>query len=325
MDSRCIQRNISGLIKMKKTSRIIFIVVLLAIVAVGSYVAYMYMQPPPKQQLILSTTTSTFDTGLLDYLIPIFETKYNAKVMVLSKGTGESIEIAKRGDADVVLVHARELEEPFVNDGYGVHRVGVMYNDFIIIGPGDDPAGIKGLANASLAFQKIVNTGARDVAVFISRADRSGTNVKELSIWAKIGVKPSNKTFTWYLEAGAGMGTVLRMTNEKKAYTLTDRATWLAFKDQLTNLNVLTEKDPDLLNPYAVIPVNPQKYPKRNYNMALSFAKFLISEEGQKLIADYKRGGETLFFPIARNFNRANELGFPNQEKEITWYDSQNP
>jgi tungstate transport system substrate-binding protein len=310
---------------MKKTSRIIFIVVLLAIVAVGSYVAYMYMQPPPKQQLILSTTTSTFDTGLLDYLIPIFETKYNAKVMVLSKGTGESIEIAKRGDADVVLVHARELEEPFVNDGYGVHRVGVMYNDFIIIGPGDDPAGIKGLANASLAFQKIVNTGARDVAVFISRADRSGTNVKELSIWAKIGVKPSNKTFTWYLEAGAGMGTVLRMTNEKKAYTLTDRATWLAFKDQLTNLNVLTEKDPDLLNPYAVIPVNPQKYPQRNYKMALAFAKFLISEEEQKLIADYKRGGETLFFPIARNFNRANELGFPNQEKEITWYDSQNP
>lgn len=310
---------------MKKTSRIIFIVVLLAIVAVGSYVAYMYMQPPPKQQLILSTTTSTFDTGLLDYLIPIFETKYNAKVMVLSKGTGESIEIAKRGDADVVLVHARELEEPLVNDGYGVHRVGVMYNDFIIIGPAGDPAGIKGLANASLAFQKIVNTGARDVAVFISRADRSGTNVKELSIWTKICIKPSNKTFTWYLEAGAGMGTVLRMANEKKAYTLTDRATWLAFKDQLTNLNVLTEKDPDLLNPYAVIPVNPQRYPQRNYKMALAFAKFLISEEGQKLIADYKRGGETLFFPIARNFNRANELGFPNQEKEITWYDSQKP
>ncbi len=310
---------------MKKSNRMVFIAVLLAIVAVGSYAAYVYMQPPPKQQLILSTTTSTFDTGLLDYLIPLFETKYNAKVMVLSKGTGESIEIAKRGDADVVLVHARELEEPFVNDGYGVHRVGVMYNDFIIIGPKDDPAGIKGLTNASLAFQKIASTGAKDTAVFISRADKSGTNVKELSIWTKIGIKPSNKTFTWYLEAGAGMGAVLRMTNEKKAYTLTDRATWLAFKDQLTNMNVLTEKDPDLLNPYAVIPVNPQKYPQRNYKLALAFAKFLISEEGQKLIADYKRGGETLFFPIARNISRANELGFPNQEKEIAWYDSQIP
>ncbi len=307
---------------MNKLNRILVVVVAVALI-VGAIFAYTYLQPPPKQRLILSTTTSTFDTGLLDYMIPVFEKKYNVQVMILSKGTGESIEIAKRGDADVVLVHARELEEPFVNEGYGIHRVGVMYNDFIIIGPKDDPAEIRNLTNASLAFQRIANTGAK-TSVFISRADKSGTNTKELSIWTKIGVKPSNRTFTWYLEAGAGMGAVLRMTNEKKAYTLTDRATWLAFKDQLTNLNILTEKDADLLNPYAVIPVNPQKYPQRNYRMAVTFAKFMISEEGQKLISDYKKGGETLFFSIARDFNRASELGFPNQKQEIAWYDSQN-
>ncbi len=309
---------------MKKPNRVLLVALFLAAVVVGGSALYIYLQPPPKQSLILSTTTSTFDTGLLDYLIPIFEKKHNVQVMILSKGTGESIEIAKRGDADVVLVHARELEEPFVKDGYGVHRVGVMYNDFIIIGPKDDPAGIRGLTNASLAFEKIVNAGAKNSAVFISRADRSGTHTKELSIWAKIAVKPSNRTFTWYLEAGAGMGAVLRMTNEKKAYTLTDRATWLAFKDQLANLGILTDKDADLLNPYAVIPVNPQKYPQRNYKMAMAFVKFLISDEGQKLIADYKRGGETLFFAIAKNYSKANELGFPNQEQEIAWYNSQN-
>jgi len=308
---------------MNKLNRILIVLSAVALIA-GASLAYIYVQPPPKQQLILSTTTSTFDTGLLDYVIPVFEKKYNVQVKILSKGTGESIEIAKRGDADVVLVHARELEEPFVKEGYGVHRVGVMYNDYVIIGPRDDPAGIRGSTNASLAFQKIANTGAKGAAVFISRADKSGTNTKELSIWTKIGIKPSNRTFSWYLEAGAGMGTVLRMANEKKACTLTDRATWLAFKDQLTNLDVLAEKDPDLLNPYAVIPVNPQKYPQRNYKMALALAKFLISEEGQRLIADYKKGGETLFFSIARNFSRASELGFPTQEKEIAWYDSQN-
>jgi len=315
--------DISALTRMKKPSRILLAAMFFSVVVVGSYALYVYMQPPLKQQLILSTTTSTFDTGLLDYLIPIFEKKYNVQVKVLSKGTGESIEIAKRGDADVVLVHARELEEPFVKDGYGVHRVGVMYNDFIIIGPRDDPAGLKGLSNASLAFQKIASTGTKATAIFVSRADKSGTNTKELSIWAKIGIKPSNKTFSWYLEAGAGMGTVLRMTNEKKAYTLTDRATWLTFKDQLTNLDVLAERDADLMNPYAVIPVNPEKYPQRNYRMALAFAKFLISEEGQRLIAGYKKGDVTLFYPLSRDFKRANELGFPNQEKEISWYDSQ--
>lgn len=270
----------------------------------------------------MSTTTSTYDSGLLDYLLPIFQKKYNVQVNVLSKGTGESIEIAKRGDADVVLVHAQSLEIPFVNAGYGVHRVGVMYNDFIIIGPKEDPAGITGTTNATYAFQKIFQAGAKGNTIFISRADNSGTNVQELNIWSAIGIKPSNRTYTWYLEAGSGMGTVLRMTNEKKAYTLTDRATWLAFKDQLINLQVTTQGDKILLNPYAVILVNHDKFPQRNYRMAVTFAKYLVSDEGQKVIASYQKGGETLFIPIARNYDMAHKLGFPSQEQEIAWYDS---
>ena len=310
---------------MKITRTLALSLIILAVIGVTGFFAYQHPQPQPKQSLILSTTTSTYDSGLLNYLIPIFENRYNAKVSILSKGTGESIEIAKRGDADVVLVHARSLEEPFVNEGYGVHRVGIMYNDFIIIGPTNDPAGIKGMTNGTQAFSKIMETGNQGKAVFISRADKSGTNTKELEIWGKIGLAPTNRTYSWYLEAGAGMGTVLRMSNEKQAYSLTDRATWLSFKAQLTNLAVLAEKDNILLNPYAVIPVNPEKYPQKNFKLAVTFAKFLTSEEGQKLIADFKKDGESLFFPISRDFGKANQLGFPNQAQEIAWYDSQKP
>lgn len=307
--------------------KLLVAILVLAIVIAGGFVAYWYfLQPPPRKEvLILSTTTSTYDSGLLDYLLPIFQNKYNVQVNVLSKGTGESIEIAKRGDADVVLVHAQSLEVPFVNAGYGVHRVGVMYNDFIIIGPKEDPAGIAGTTNATYAFQKILQAGGKGNAIFISRADKSGTNVEELSIWSKIGIKPSNKTHAWYLEAGAGMGTVLRMTNEKKAYTLTDRGTWLKFKDQLTNLQLTSQGDKILLNPYAVIPVSHDKFPQRNYRMAITFTKYLVSDEGQKIIESYKIGGETPFIPIAKNYDMTHTFGFPNQEQEIAWYDSINP
>lgn len=301
------------------------LLVVIGIVIAGSFLAYWYYLQPRKEVLILSTTTSTYDTGLLDYLLPIFQNKYNVQVNVLSKGTGEAIEIAKRGDADVVLVHARTLEEPFVNAGYGVHRVGVMYNDFIVIGPKEDPAGIADTTNATYAFQKIFQAGGKGNAIFISRADKSGTNVEELSIWSIIGIRPSNRTYTWYLEAGAGMGTVLRMTNEKKAYTLTDRGTWLKFKDQLTNLQVTTQGDKILLNPYAVIPVNQDKFPQRNYRMAITFAKYLVSDEGQRAIESYKIRDETPFIPMAKNYDMARRLGFPDQEQEIAWYDSVNP
>jgi len=293
-----------------------------AVVGMFAYEQYAFSQ---KSTIVLATTTSTYDSGLLDYLMPIFQKKYNIEVHIISVGTGQAIENAKRGDADLVLVHSKQLELEFVNSTYGIHRVGVMYNDFMIIGPTSDPAGINGLANATEAFRRIAEAGAEGNAIFISRADKSGTNMLELSIWSRLGMLPSNKTQTWYLEAGAGMGTVLRMANEKRAYTLTDRATWLSFKKQLTNFKVLVEGDVILLNPYAVILVNPEKYPQRNYKGALMLAKWMISEEGQNLIANFKKEGETLFKPIARNFNKAHELGFPDQEGEIVWYDAQNP
>lgn len=315
-------------LNLKASGRIVLSVVVLALVIAGGFLAYRYvLQPPVKspESLTLSTTTSTYDTGLLDYLLPYFERQYNVKVKVLSLGTGQAIQVAQRGDADVVLVHSITLELPFVNAGYGVHRVGVMYNDFIIIGPKADPAGIAGTTNTSYAFRRILITATAGNATFISRADNSGTNVKELDIWASIGIEPSNKTYSWYLAAGAGMGTVLRMTNEKKAYTLTDRGTWLSFRDQLTNLEVMTEGDKILLNPYAVIPVNDTKFPQRNYRMAVSFAKFLISTDGQQLIANYQRANQSLFIPIARNYTAAHSLGFPTQEQEVAWYDSVDP
>jgi len=307
-----------------KTSIIFIIILILTAIVIGSF-AYEQYTHSQKSIIVLATTTSTYDSGLLDYLMPIFQEKYNAKVHIISVGTGQAIEIAKRGDADLVLVHSKQLELEFVNSTYGIHRIGVMYNDFIIIGPVDDPAGIGGLKNATEAFKKIMEKGDEGLAKFISRADKSGTNMLELSIWGKLGLVPSSKTQSWYIEAGAGMGTVLRMANEKKAYTLTDRGTWLSFHSQLPNLMVLVEGDVILLNPYAIILVNPEKYPQRNYKGAIMLAKWMISEEGQSLIANFKKEGEILFKPLARNVELAHILGFPNQEEELVWYDAQDP
>ena len=307
---------------MNKHTRILFFFALL-VLAVVIFSVFSFSQSLRQRNLVLTTTTSTYDSGLLSHIIPVFENQHNIKVNIISKGTGESIEIAKRGDADLVLVHSRKLEEQFVKDGYGVHRIGVMYNDFIIIGPSTDPAGIAGGSNATLAFEQIAKAGAEGKAVFTSRADKSGTNMVELNIWNTIGLQPSNKTNAWYTEAGAGMGAVLRMTNEKNAYTLTDRATWLSFRSKLPHLTVLVEKDRILLNPYALILINPDMYPQRNFKMAVGLVKFMISEQGQRLIESFRKENETLFFPIARDFQLAHELGFPNQEYEVEWYDSQ--
>jgi len=308
---------------MNRRTRILAVLSIVAVVVGAIFLALNYTQSSRQENLILATTTSTYDSGLLDYVLPVFERRYNVKVNIISKGTGESIDIAKRGDADLVLVHSRNLEQQFVEDGYGVHRVGVMYNDFVIIGPSDDPAEIAGGSNATLAFEQVSKAGAEGKAVFISRADKSGTNMLELTIWNSVGLNPSNKTSAWYIEAGAGMGAVLRMTNEKNAYTLTDRATWLSFRSQLSHLSVLVEKDRILLNSYALILVNPEKYPQRNFKTALALVKFMISEEGQRLIGGFSKENEKLFFPIARDFQSANRLGFPNQEYEVEWYDSQ--
>ncbi len=307
---------------MRKPSRIIIAVLILA-VAVVSVLAYEQYQNSRRSFVVLATTTSTYDSGLLDYLTPQFQNRHDIEVQIISVGTGQAIAIAKNGSADLVLVHSKKLELEFVNSTYGIHRVGVMYNDFIVIGPSDDPAGIYGLLNATEAFQRIAEKGDAGNATFISRADKSGTNTLELSIWNQLGLAPSSKTQDWYLEAGASMGTVLRMTDEMKAYTLTDRATWLSFKNQLTAMGILVQDDKILLNPYAVILVNPDKCPKRNYKGALTLAKFMISEEGQNLIASFTKDGETLFTPIARNIEKGDTLGFPTQEQEVAWYDEQ--
>ncbi|MBS7635100.1 substrate-binding domain-containing protein [Candidatus Bathyarchaeota archaeon] len=309
---------------MKKPSKIFIAIIMVAVTIIGTLTYEQYTRSQ-KSVIMLATTTSTYDSGLLDYLMPIFQSKFNAEVRIISVGTGQSIETAKRGDADLILVHSRQLELEFVNSTYGIHRVGVMYNDFVITGPVSDPAGINGLRTAAEAFRRIAEEGAEGNAQFISRADKSGTHMLELSIWKKVGLTSLKKTQTWYVEAGAGMGTVLRMANEKKAYTLTDRATWLSFKNQLVNLRVLVEGDVVLLNPYAIILVNPERHPQRNYKGALMLTKWMISEEGQNLIANFKKEGEPLFKPIARNIELAHMLGFPEQENELTWYDAQNP
>jgi len=307
---------------MEKSSKILIAVIVIAISIVGVIASEQYLNSQ-KSVVVLATTTSTYDSGLLDYLMPQFQNKYNIEVQIISVGTGQAIAIVRNGSADLVLVHSKKYELDFINSTYGIHRVGVMYNDFLIIGPTNDPAGINSLTDATEAFRRIAEAGDAGNATFISRADKSGTNTFELGIWSKLGMTPSNKTQGWYLEAGAGMGTVLRMANEMKAYTLTDRATWISFRSQLTNLVILVQNDKVLLNPYAVILVNPDKWPKRNYREALTLAKFMISEEGQDLIANFKKEGETLFTPIARNITKASSLGFPTQEQEVAWYDAQ--
>lgn len=308
---------------MEKRSKILIATVIIVAVILVSVFAYEQYLGSQKSVLVLATTTSTYDSGLLDYLIPKFESKYNVEVRILSLGTGQAIDTAKRGDADLTLVHSKKLELNFTDSGYGIHRVGVMYNDYIIIGPTNDPAETNGLTNATEAFKRIANTGAAGNTQFVSRADKSGTNTLELSIWSQLKITPSNKTQTWYVEAGASMGTVLRMTDEKKAYTLTDRATWVTYESQLTNMVVLVQSDKTLLNPYAIILVNPDKWPQRNYKGALTFARYMISEEGQTVIASYTKEAKTLFIPIARNVTMADSLGFPNQQQELAWYDSQ--
>ena len=245
-----------------------------------------------QERLRMSTTTSTENSGLLTVLLPPFEQKANVKVDVISVGTGKALELGKNGDVDVVLVHARAAEDKFVADGFGVNRRDVMYNDFIIVGPEEDPAKVKDTQNAVDAFKKI----AEAQAPFISRGDNSGTHQKEKEIWAKAGMKPEGK---WYQESGQGMGEVLTMANEKRAYTLADRGTYLAYTSKV-NLKVLNEGDAILYNPYGVIAVNPEKFPNVNYKKAMEFIEWITSPEGQKIIKEFgvDKFGQPLFFPL---------------------------
>lgn len=256
-----------------------------------------------KTTLVLATTTSTMDSGLLDVLVPQFEKDYDAKVKTLAVGTGEALEMGRRGDADVLLVHSRQAEEDFVKDGFGLERVQVMYNDFIIVGPQADPAGVGGGKNAVVAFKEIAAAGNAGKTVFVSRADDSGTNKAELKIWKDAGVNPKGKR--WYFETGQGMGETLTISSQKKGYTLSDRATELSSKgsDQLV---ILVEGDPTLDNQYGVEVVNPQKHPKMKLNTsgAGDFVQFLTSREGQSLIGAYKLKGVVLFYPNATGETR---------------------
>jgi len=268
----------------------VWVAVGLVVVAAVGFISYQSYARPGKN-LTLATTTSTQDSGLLDVLIPAFEKASGIKVKVVAVGTGQSIEIARRGDADVVLVHARKLEDQFVADGQGINRRDVMYNDFVVVGPPGDPAGIKGMKDAAAAFAKI----AQAKASFVSRGDKSGTNVKENEVWAAAQVKPAG---SWYLSAGAGMDEALRLASEKGAYTLSDRATYLATKDKY-KLDIVVEGDKILYNPYGVIAVNPKVHPNVNYRGAMAFINFITGPEGRKIIGDFGRDrfGQPLFTP----------------------------
>jgi tungstate transport system substrate-binding protein len=244
-------------------------------------------------RLRLATTTSTDNTGLLKTLNPPFERMMNIKVDVIPVGTGKALKLGATGDVDVILVHARSAEDKFVNEGYGVNRRDVMYNDFVIIGPEVDPAGIKGMIDAKEAFKKI----AEAQAPFVSRGDDSGTHKKELMLWEKSGIKPEGK---WYFEAGQGMGAVLNMANEKQAYTLSDRGTYLAYSGKI-ELKILCEGDPDLINPYGIIAVNPARFPHVKYVYAMAYIGWVTSQEGQKIIREFgeDKFGHPLFIPMA--------------------------
>jgi len=243
-----------------------------------------------------ASTTSTQNSGLFEHILPIFQKKTGIKVDVVAVGTGAAIEIGKRGDADVVLVHAKELELKALQEGYFVNRYDLMYNDFVIIGPVDDSLKIKGMKSAAEAFKRI----AENNYPFVSRGDKSGTHTKELLIWKKAGINPKGQR--WYLEVGQGMEKTQRIASEKQSYTLTDRGTWLATKDKdRLEMKIVLEGDPILFNQYGVMAVNPQRHKHVKYREAMEFIKWLISKEGQEAIASFKdRYGNQLFIPNAR-------------------------
>lgn len=279
----------------KKWGIFVIVLIIVASLAMGynSFIAPTPESVPqtPKKELILGTTTSTYDSGLLDYLLPYFEEANNYEVKVISLGTGAALELGKNGDCDLVLVHAKQAELVMVEQGHYVDRYDVMYNDFVVVGPAADPANVKDAANLNDVLATISNTQSP----FISRGDDSGTHKKELAGWTAVGMQPSG---LWYVAAGSGMADTLRMADEKEGYTLTDRATYLSLRDTL-DLDILFEGDVDLFNQYGIMTVNPQNWPQLDNEGAKLLTEFIISVEGQELIASFKPYGDTLFFPNA--------------------------
>ncbi len=266
---------------------VMLLTVILASAAAGSAFA--------AGEILCSSTTSTENSGLFAHILPIFEKKTGIKVKVVARGTGAAIEMGRRGDADVAFVHAREQELKAVQEGFFVNRHDVMYNDFVIIGPKDDPARVTGIKSTLEAFKKI--SGA---AQFVSRGDNSGTHTKELSIWKKTGIEPKGQK--WYLEVGQGMEKTQRVANEKRAYTLTDRGTWLATKDRdKLEMTVIHEGDPTLFNQYGIMAVNPERHKHVKFREAMEFVNWIISKEGQQAIASFRDShGNQLFYPNAK-------------------------
>jgi tungstate transport system substrate-binding protein len=246
------------------------------------------------KSIVVSSTTSTQDSGLFGHILPLFKAKSGIDVKVVAQGTGQALDTGRRGDADVVFVHAKPQEEKFIADGAGVKRYPVMYNDFVLIGPKSDPAGIKGMADVAEALKTIKAKGAP----FISRGDRSGTHAAELDLWKAAGVDIGKDKGPWYKEIGQGMGAALNTASAANAYVLADRGTWLSFKNR-GDLDILVAGDKRMFNQYGVILVNPAKHPHVKKDLGQAFIDWLVSPQGQKAIADYKINGQQLFFPNA--------------------------
>jgi tungstate transport system substrate-binding protein len=251
------------------------------------------------QSIVVSSTTSTQDSGLFGYILPLFKQKTGIEVKVVAQGTGQALDTGRRGDADVVFVHAKSAEEKFLAEGQGVKRYPVMYNDFVLIGPKSDPAGIKGMNDVAKALQTI----KEKQAPFVSRGDRSGTHLAELMLWNRdAGIDIDKEKGLWYKSIGQGMGAALNTAGASNAYVLSDRATWLSFKNK-GDLQILVEGDKRLFNQYGVMLVNPSKHPNVKKDLGQQFIDWLVSPEGQKAIANYKINGEQLFYPNANDNN----------------------
>lgn len=268
---------------------------LMAALALGS-LAIVAPAHAQDKSIVVSSTTSTQDSGLFGYILPLFKSKTGIEVKVVAQGTGQALDTGRRGDADVVFVHAKAQEEKFLAEGHGVKRYPVMYNDFVLIGPKSDPAGIKGMKDVGAALKQIMARGAP----FISRGDRSGTHSAELRLWKASGIDIEKEKGPWYKAIGQGMGAALNTAGASNAYVLSDRATWISFKNK-GDLVIAVEGDKRLFNQYGVMLVNPAKHPNVKKEYGQAFIDWLVSPEGQKAIASYKINGEQLFYPNAND------------------------
>jgi tungstate transport system substrate-binding protein len=266
------------------------------LIAVAASVVFGTSTLAQDKSIVVASTTSTQDSGLFGYILPIFKAKSGIDVKVVAQGTGQALDTGRRGDADVVFVHAKPDEEKFLAEGYGVKRYPVMYNDFILVGPTSDPAGINGTKDIVEALKVIKDKQAP----FISRGDRSGTHQAELKLWQSAGIDISKDKGAWYREIGQGMGAALNMASSMDAYTLSDRGTWISFKNK-GNLVVSVQGDKRLFNQYGVMLVNRQKHPHVKKELGQQLIDWLVSPEGQKAIADYKINGQQLFYPNAHD------------------------